>query len=568
MSEKIKVFISYSHLDIDLMEKVREKLNGKTHEGNEIEILTDEKTTHSDDLHKEVSKLINQSHIVTPILTNNWLSSNEARDELVRAHERRKMIIGFYNKEEIPSPEAKIVPFYLRDKKNFPFIKDTMALAVTFNDLFQAIFSYKSFWKFMPLENIRKLGDAVDFAEQRGNVMPFEEKLLNVVLHKTHNEINKLILNSTFTKKVSHEENFLIAASPFFSTAEKIRATSIAKISTFWSDRNSHNAVVDYLQTQKDKNVIRLFVFDSPAEANDFKSILNANHAYYGFKEGGVFFTSKNHYRELLNNRISRDAGFLRDVEDRDFGILTYKEGVTLTASLDSTKLSISPADKPLEVSLISFLDTFEDFKNITPGSFSQEFNIARWSESFKDTEVFSNTLKKLFPEKNTNILHLVLIKVDSKQQNAIRDCLMTLKTNFERAKEELSIKQIWIQNKHDIVCHDGLHHGVISTSKDYDFIIVVEFENDAALKTYYQHPVHSIEREKLYLTINPHLESKYEALRNLRGTTNTNNKKELYEQIESEVSKNILRIDFRIEDPINELVKKPGISFIPRYNL
>src|SRR5665647_1349880 len=97
MGEKTKVFLSYSHKDYELRDKVRTTL---TVNNDSIEVFTDESAHKGEPLHKEVSRLVNHCHVIIPIITNIWLSSNETRDELVRAHERRKFIICFLNHDD------------------------------------------------------------------------------------------------------------------------------------------------------------------------------------------------------------------------------------------------------------------------------------------------------------------------------------------------------------------------------------------------------------------------------------------------------------------------------------
>ena len=82
-----KIFLSYSHKDKELCQKL--ELLIPKHCPNTI-IITDEKAARGEELHKEISKLVNAAHIVIPIITESWLLSDETRDELVRSKRKAK----------------------------------------------------------------------------------------------------------------------------------------------------------------------------------------------------------------------------------------------------------------------------------------------------------------------------------------------------------------------------------------------------------------------------------------------------------------------------------------------
>lgn len=70
-----------------------------------------------DPIHKGVSQLIEIAHCVVVFLTKEGLASNEVRDELVRCHERAKLIIPVVD----DGTPLESLPWFLRDVRHIPY---------------------------------------------------------------------------------------------------------------------------------------------------------------------------------------------------------------------------------------------------------------------------------------------------------------------------------------------------------------------------------------------------------------------------------------------------------------
>lgn len=108
---KIHVFVSYAHANTSVMETLKHALE-------ETRLYDIKNDTGADklaqDAHREISNAVNWSDIVIPIITTDWLASQECRDELVRAHERRKRTIPFRHKTVTNDGPPK-VPHFLQE---------------------------------------------------------------------------------------------------------------------------------------------------------------------------------------------------------------------------------------------------------------------------------------------------------------------------------------------------------------------------------------------------------------------------------------------------------------------
>jgi hypothetical protein len=93
MATKIRVFVSYSHLNTAIRKVVVQALSNDP--SPPFECRWDVAKAHTADLHPEISSNLNWCDGVVPILTKEWLTFNKYRDELVRAIERRKFIVPF-----------------------------------------------------------------------------------------------------------------------------------------------------------------------------------------------------------------------------------------------------------------------------------------------------------------------------------------------------------------------------------------------------------------------------------------------------------------------------------------
>lgn len=559
------VFLSYNHSNKKLREKL-ELLIPKFCPGTDV--VTDENATRGKELHKEISKIVNSSHIVIPIITSEWLSSNETRDELVRAHERRKHMICFMFSDDFKTNDD--LPFYLRDALRVHFTNDNIDEKI--RELCDGINNYTHTWKREIFDDIRILGDYLDEYE---NSETYKMEHLRDALRRARSEVSQIVHKDGFKRKVSYEDNFLRTASPYFRAAKSIAAISIAEVATFWDDPEVHDSVNNYLEQQSspNQNVVRLFVFSNPVEANYFKNILQANYRAYGKNGGGVFLCSRDAYTNILLE-ISRDRNFLRLIEDRDFGVLTYKadsDEHNVSAILDAQELAFETLTQNTGYynSYESFLSYMQSLLRIQEGEAGGESPCLRWSNDFyKYPDRFSKGLEKIFHNEYGPILHLVLVKSNKKNYEEVKECLHLLKAKFESEEEELDVRSIWLRERKDIFAHDGRFLGRLITNKVYDFVLGLEFENEKALQNYYQHKMHSVEREILYITLDKDIKSSFDRLNKLQNKHGTETEiEQVFSEIEKTMKKHLIRIDVRLHEKIENIVKLKGVPFGSKYD-
>jgi uncharacterized protein YutD len=137
------------------------------------------------------------------------------------------------------------------------------------------------------------------------------------------------------------------------------------------------------------------------------------------------------------------------------------------------------------------------------------------------------------------------------------------LHDNFNKNKKDLEISNIWFYDRHNIDVIDGIYSGYLNIEDKYDFIVGVEFDNQKALKNYYEHKIHSKEREALYKTINPNIKDKYDELRKLKTKKGQQHIiREKYNILEKEMSNYILRMDLSVNDTIQSIINTEPIPF------
>ncbi|PKN48133.1 MAG: hypothetical protein CVU59_00190 [Deltaproteobacteria bacterium HGW-Deltaproteobacteria-17] len=101
-SDKLKLFVSYSHIDKDLKERLIRHLQPLERE-NLIEVWADHEILPGDDWDKEISKKLGEADIVLTLVSIDFINSKYCYDiELIKALEREA------------DGEAKVIPVILR----------------------------------------------------------------------------------------------------------------------------------------------------------------------------------------------------------------------------------------------------------------------------------------------------------------------------------------------------------------------------------------------------------------------------------------------------------------------
>jgi hypothetical protein len=233
-SAKRNVFISYSH-----RKKFLKDLVGTALRGNNWHVVGDdelaEQTHPRGELHKDISKLLNKSLFVMPIITDEWLDSQETRDELVRAHERRKCIVPLVDSALPKDAVMQRLPFFVRELAWARFdsnnIGEVAVKSLAARDVAMAQRREEL------LDYLRILGDTITTPE----VDPREMQVLHAesILNRAKREVQRVWVvpaELNFSTPLSHEEAFLSVAAPYFDGADSIDAISLSRVSTFWDD--------------------------------------------------------------------------------------------------------------------------------------------------------------------------------------------------------------------------------------------------------------------------------------------------------------------------------------------
>lgn len=560
------VLLSYSHKDTTLRRYIQYQLSKLC--GDKVQILSDENAETGELLHAEISKLVNKVDIIIPIITRNWLSSNETRDELTRANERRRYIYPLINANENPKVTIEELPHFLRDSLYFNYDEEGNNDLTVLISLAEKLKRFQHHWRRKIFEEIRKIGDAItlnDSPLERQKEYAFQE----VELLKR--DLDRLFRGEEFRRNVSYESNFLTHANPFFKCASKIFAVSIIKVSSFWTNVSTVEAVINYLKEQSkgNKPIRRLFVFESPSEANKFKNILEANYSHYGRSGGAVLICSKSVYRKFLNtcgiDHFDDDIDF-----NKDFAVLGYEyDGQTtfLEATLDPRELIIKNLNPGRNEFYSNFMNHLEKFSQLADGE-ANSLGIAKWSSMFSKREhcvEWSNILKKVFVDYSEKITHMVLLKSTSnpKTRNKIYEMLLSIKSSFDDKSKfpKKSFTSITIlKNLAKSEGFDGRFHGTLVIHSDYDFAFVVNFASKTDLENYYQDIFHSEARQKLYELINPKVKEMYKSLK--KSSINNFERGAKFYAIEEEMKNYILRLDFTDDLPIEFIAQQKGIEF------
>lgn len=534
----------------------------KWNQNSDWNTLLDDQTKDGEDLHRGISRLVNSSHVVVPIITKEWLNSNETRDELVRAHERRKYIISLFKSDgEITEND---LPFFLRPHRRIHFTDSNIEEKLS--ELCRTLDQFNSHWLNDPYNNIRLIGDTL----QKSILPPIQKRNhVSNILKKAKQDIISLLESNEYKTNVTIEENFLESATPYYQYAESIYAISITGVSTFWTEEKALTSKEKYLNAQSgiDREVVRLFVFQNPNELNSYKNILHANYLQYGRGKGGVFICSEDSYKKLISI-ISRDRRFTERCLDQDFAILRYKneKGFSfMEAALDTTELKMS------DISMDNFeystqketVEILKSFLTIEEGEYNSEFKIFRWSNrEYKKESSLEKAINYIFPVSNEEMIHLLCVDSSDCTTN-VTSSLENLKSNLDREAESLGIIKTWIGTSNSLNAVDGRFHGKLEIDDCYDLILAMHFDSRASAQAYYTHRIHSIERQALYEAINPDSKVLYQKIEDLGISNKSRNIRiEICEQIEKLLSSNIKRMDFISTDSASAIVKRKGLPF------
>lgn len=562
--EKINVFISYSHKNKELRDEVLRTLGEEIN----IEALYDEKDIQVGyAIHEKISAMLDMADIIIAIATEEWLQSNETREEFIRANERRKYLICFADE----STNLDSLPQFIRDAKQIRFSKNEKINAIkSLVPTIEVFARTRYFRKQRIYARLRQIANEV----HKSNPAFYRLNLAHDHIEHALEETQNILGNGVYSIDIGNENGYLLKAISIFESASYIYAVSLTGVSTFWDDKKYTDKAVQYLEKQsKDKiKIIRLFVFSNCTQVNDYKNILQANHIAYGEKgKGAVLMCSKKTYEAFIK-AVARTRTF-GNVFDDDFGILAYsdngREEHFIEARLDNNVFTFRPIsiNHVAEAGINRFITKLQQIETaLGYGEFIDEFKILRWDPSFiSDRDVFAGKIASMFDEKEDieSIIHLAVFKNCFSQEvsEGLYELVNKLKGlnggffNFER---------IELMTKTKVQAFDGKFGTELLFNEDIDYIMLMEFSKERYLSEYYTHTEHSSEREKIYSIVNPSIIEHYNKLKALkRSEANYHTRaSDIYEKIEELMAKYFFRLDIRKFEIPALIVHQRGIPF------
>jgi hypothetical protein len=551
---RLKVFLSYSHNDAAVQMALTGALIGAG-----FDVRTDTARSNTPELHREISINLNWSDVVVPIITADWLKSHECRDEMIRANERRKMIIPFRHRD-VTDDGPPSVPWYLKANLYLYVVWQNDQLPRAIDDLIKRLRDVEpDSWQSQCYLYIRELGDCVQKAQPAHR---WQSALSSRILGTARTQVSKVLASTECVLSVSHEHSYLRFAQPIFSDAKTIIAICIARISTFWISPDSSTDAGNYLSEQRGADSIcRLFVFDSVSELMRFRPILDKHHNSYGksSEDNGVFICSSASYRTLLQRwGIEPSDGALR----QDFGILSFgdQSAQGMYATLDNREFRYTMYDEDDQnyVSNRRVIEYFAKLRKLKYGEFDEHSEVARWSPEWTQLgEQFALSLEQLFQNPPQSVTHVVLLRPETNNPELFHH-LQTLASYFHLHRAKLRINSVSIKCRCDMAVIDARYASPLLLWQDFDYLLIVEFDDTEALKHYYQHELHSVEREKLYILLNPRIQARFEEASKL-GAMQVQTRSAIFAEIENKMTSDgyVRRIDVRSDDPLRYLLAR-----------
>jgi nucleoside phosphorylase len=362
---------------------------------------------------------------------------------------------------------------------------------------------------------------------------------------------------------LGNSHQFLLRASPFFKLSRKTYATSLDKVSTFWTNPENVENSRRYLeaQTHPGSTVHRLFIFSSAEKAHYHSQVLDAHQRKYS----NVFVTSISNYTQLLAESLApnNSDSYLQ----RDYAVLEYGPGNRYFGELSDRYFHINPVIDDNQIkSEHLFADRFVKLmenlcSSLEPGDLSDEYSILRWNFKHAQSNDWPKNLAHLFG-REPGMLHVVGFDVPEDVYIKIREKLANLKYKINdvlQDKYEISdiklYKRIFYNENNsprDGLTESSLH---VSEMNSVKYILSMRFTSRMDLHRYYSDPFHSVYRRKIYAdlekVIGVHLEEIEEAI-----LTKAPYHKLLHELIEKAVAHRIFRLDFVEDEPFTDIVR------------
>jgi hypothetical protein len=280
---------------------------------------------------------------------------------------------------------------------------------------------------------------------------------------------------------------------------------------------------------------------------------------------GAVLVCSKDSYLRLLGRwGFEAERGLAGD-----FGILTYADSDTAVyATLDRRKFSFEEFEledrrpKPAELALVS--EFFTRMAALENGTADSESRVVRWSAGFWDNEEkLSGAVQQVFGSWKDSgpAKHVTLFRPRPDDCTFERD-LNELASRLSKHRG-FQILRISAGRRLDATAHDGRFKEQLKVWREFSHSLEIEFEDRASLEKYYESEFHSIERENLYKRLDPTVVADLDEAREIKDAE-TDRAGAIFRRVEERLadSRRILRLDTSRAEPIEALVKIPGIPF------
>lgn len=159
---------------------------------------------------------------------------------------------------------------------------------------------------------------------------------------------------------------------------------------------------------------------------------------------------------------------------------------------------------------------------------------------------VSDNHSQKTGSEPARPVTHIVLLRpaVDSVQLAEYLHCLVD---RFHIHRTAFRLNRIFVAKRCDLSVTDSRYTAPLRVSTDFTYALIANFDDESALQHYYQNELHSVERERLYVLLNPDVEAKFaEASR--PDSAQNDRRAEIFSSIERQMIEGgfIQRIDLR----------------------
>jgi hypothetical protein len=400
------------------------------------------------------------------------------------------------------------------------------------------------------------------------------------VLTAARDEIQKLTGGAeSYTQDLSLEENFIVRAGPIFSEASEVYAVSIDELSQFWVAEDQRSRAEDYTSHQP-PNTVRLFVFSSMESAQRYRYVLAAHYARYGKTGGAVLICSRKQHQALW---AGIDVNRVPDLLRKDFAVLIFREGNRngattpeveyYEATLSNTKL-VCRQLSDLQGYHSVLVEEFDRMRNsLAEGDIYD--GIIKWREDFKyDDEEWTGALSRLFGSEVTglparSVFHIVLFSSEA-PAGIIQYIEEQVRPRLEAISHEglgsRLVEEFWFGSRNDLKLSvsDGIYNGQLRTSNfltnSFPLALVLKLRSVTDLNAYYSHKLHAEVRKDLLSFCDPTIRSLYELVDSTE--IGTDQKKVVFDAIEAEAAKYMLRSDFMLDSPTGKVLKVLPVQF------